>query len=58
MKYTCIIECPDGLVEDPEEFDTYEEADAYGIGFESGAFAAGYDEVCYRIIEGEYEDES
>lgn len=56
MIYSCIIECPDGLVEDPQEFDTAEEAQAYGDGFVSGSCAAGYDEVDYFVIEGRYVD--
>lgn len=56
MIYTCIIECPDGLVEDPQEFDTPEEARAYGDGFVSGCFVSGYDEADYYVIEGKYVD--
>jgi hypothetical protein len=57
-KFTCVISCPDGLVEEPEEFDTREEAEAYGSGFVCGCSTAGGEEITYEVVYGSYEDES
>lgn len=49
--YTCLVSCPDGLVDELEEFDTYEEAEAYGEGFINGCVTAGLDDINYEVIE-------